>query len=132
MTNREIYQTALTLLGEAEADCADYEARAPMLLASFARSHAAIDREYRRANGLSEPSSTPIGATLDLDESFCLADRFCSVAAYDLAAKLIGRENESFSSMCATAADLELTNIVQREIPAMIHKIRGTKRVSIE
>jgi len=123
MTNRSIYQAALAVLQESEADCEDYAARTPMLLAAFVRRVAALDAWYREAHGLSGAPDIATDATPSLDDEFALSPRFSPAAAYDLAAQLVGRDNGAFADRCAQRCDAELELITNREIPASIHPI---------
>jgi hypothetical protein len=130
MTNHEVYQTALAILGELESDCADYEARMPLLLASIVQTHATMDHRYREANGLSVGWGISAGGAVEPQAEFELSDRFATIAAYELAAKLIGRDNPAFAEQCTKAAQAELDKIVQSEIPASIHLISREEQPS--
>ena len=123
MTNREIYRAALALLQESEADCADYEARAPMLLAAFVRRAAAADAAYRQMNGDVAADLPEETLLLELDDEFILSARFSVAAVYDLAAQLIGRDNPEFAARCESCAADELVRIARCETPAYVHPI---------
>ena len=123
MTNRSIYQAALSVLQESEGDCEDYAARAPMLLAAFVHRVAALDALYREAHGLQRAPAIAADATLSLDEEFALSPRFSPAAAYDLAAQLVVRDNGAFADRCAQRCDAELELICRSEIPATLHPI---------
>ena len=130
MTNHEVYQTALAILGEVESDCADYEARMPLLLASIVQAHAAMDHLYREANGLSTGWGISTDGAVDPSAEFELSDRFATVAAYELAAKLIGRDNPDFAERCTKTAQAELDKITHSEIPASVHLISTEEQPS--
>ena len=123
MTNREIYRAALALLQESEADCADYEARAPMLLAAFVRRAAAADAAYCQANGEAVAALPEDTLLAGLDDAFILSARFAVAAVYDLAAQLIGRDNPDFAARCERRAEDELVRITRCETPAYVHPI---------
>ncbi len=123
MTNRDVYLAALAILNEDAASCADYESRAPMLLASFVRRTAALDAACRYANGEEGRTAVPTQTALALDDAFPLSVRLAAAAAYDLAAQLIWRENPGFAKVCDEKAASELTRIAQHETPALIHPI---------
>ena len=97
MTNRDIYDAALSLLAEEQCeDCGDYEARAPHILACFVNECRQCDGYYRSARGMSE-GEMAVGAPVDLDDSFALHERFAAAGAFYLAALLVEMENGSFS-----------------------------------
>ena len=97
MTNRDIYDAALSLLAEEQCeDCGDYEVRAPHSLACFVHECHGCDGYYRTARGMGG-SDAVMGSLLDLDDAFPLHERFCSAGAFYLAALLVETENASFS-----------------------------------
>ena len=90
MLLRNIYQTALKLIGEAEQSLSEAELRerAPYIGAALCTEAAALDSAYRKAFGMEK--ETPIDDLyIDLDSEFPLADRFAPAAAYYMAALLI-------------------------------------------
>ncbi len=90
MTLRNVYETALRLLGEAD-NCAsetELSERAPYIGAALCREAAALDKAYRAAFGMGA-AATFSGLYIDLDTTFPLADRFAPAAAYYMAAMLI-------------------------------------------
>jgi hypothetical protein len=97
-TNREIYNSALGLLGELEDPllCEDYEERAPYLLASFCSLASEVDKRIRRMEEIEDQISfSP--AFLSLDSTFPLCDRLVPTAALYLAAMLVIDENDTLS-----------------------------------
>ncbi len=98
MKCRDIYDAALKLIAELGDDniTADYEERAPYLIAAFCCEVGASDKEYRRANSLDEqPSFNPVNIALEND--FPLDKRFYSAAIQYLASMLIIDENSELS-----------------------------------
>ena len=123
MTNRDIFHSALRLIGEDPSanENEDYEDRAPYLLAVFCTESAETDSAYRETNDLT-PHTDVSNVCLDLDSPFPYADRFTTAAALYLAAMLVIDENmelsdKLFDRFCNTMAT------IQSEIPARIEKI---------
>ena len=96
-TNRDIFTSALALIGEsADGSVSDYEERAPYLLGSFCTQARAIDKQIRRAQKLgTQPSFSSV--YLDLDASFPLCDELTTAAAVYVAAMLVIDEDSSLS-----------------------------------
>ena len=97
-TNKQIYQSALGLIGELNDPmlCEDYEERAPYILASFCSLASEIDKKLRIIDSLdAQPSFSHV--CLSLDASFPLCDRLCPAAALFLAAMLVIGENDELS-----------------------------------
>ena len=90
MLLRNIYDTALKLLGEVECTASEAELaeRAPYIGAALCTEASALDRAYRRAFGM-ENAPKVNDLYIDLDSEFPLADRFAPAAAYYMAALLI-------------------------------------------
>lgn len=90
MTLRNVYETALKILGESHCSTCDGELseRAPYIGAALCTEASALDRAYRAAFGMEEAESFP-GLYIDLNSPFPLADRFAPAAAYYMAAMLI-------------------------------------------
>ena len=111
MTNREIYDAALALLAEEQyEDCADYESRAPYLLAAFVNECREVNGFYHAAHG-KEAEEQEGCVMMDLDGEFPLHTRFASAAASYLAALLVEAESETLSDrLFARYAD-EITRI---------------------
>ncbi len=85
MTNREIYEAALSLLAEEQDELsADYEARAPYILRTFFCECAALSGGCRSESE----------GSVDLDDEFPLPSCFFSAGAYYLAAVLVENEND--------------------------------------
>ena len=122
MTNREIYEAALALLGERRADCADYEARAPYLLGGVLAACHAADAAYRQAHALPAGQSA-VSPRPELDEAFPLCERFAPAAAFYLSALLIAGEDEVLSGEYLKEYREELTRITMAETPWVVHSI---------
>ena len=90
MTLRNVYETALKILGESHCSASDGELseRAPYIGAALCTEAAALDRAYRAAFGMEEAESFS-ALYIDLNSPFPLADRFAPAAAYYMAAMLI-------------------------------------------
>ena len=123
MKNRDIYISALHLLGEnadADENC-DYEERAPYLIAAFCSEAATTDAAYREYKNLGEAPSVDI-VSIPLDTDFPFTDRFVHAATLYLAAMLIIDENAELSDkLFDKYCDIMAT--IQSEIPAKIEKI---------
>lgn len=90
MINREIYDAALAVLAEKQDELsADYEERAPHVLATFFC-------ECREALGLhgTAPSDGSVPLLPNLDDVFPFSDRFFSAGVYYMAAALVETEND--------------------------------------
>ena len=121
MQNRDIYTSALRLIGEVSEGNEDYEERAPYLLAAFCTESAETDALYRNEHSL-EPRAKVSSVCLELDDEFPCADRFVSAASAYLAAMLVIDENmelsdKLFDRFCNIMAT------IQSEIPSKIEKI---------
>ena len=90
MTCKEIYDTAISLVAESRdpADTADYEERAPYLLAAFCSELKDTDQKLRTLSGDDE---SEFGDTLylKLDSVFPLQSKLSACAALYLAAMLV-------------------------------------------
>ena len=97
---RDIYDSALRILAESAglSDNADYEERAPYLLAAFCNEAQSTDEALRRSLGLS-PISELDSTYIDLSEKFPLLPRFSTCAARYLAAMLILDDNREISDI---------------------------------
>ena len=98
MTFREIFNAAVGMVCESveNGDCADYEERAPYLLAAACNECAASDRSYRMAHG-ADGGSYSETVCVGLDDAFPLADALATGVTYYLAAMLVLDENEEMS-----------------------------------
>ena len=123
MKNRDIYTSALRLIGEypdAEVN-SDYEERASYLLAAFCTEAAQVDKAYREANELEMPTESDC-VYLPLESDFPCADRFANAASMYLAAMLVIDENIELSDkLFERYCDIMAT--IHSEIPAKIEKI---------
>ena len=123
MTNRDIYFSALHLIGESAntEENVDYEEKAPYLIAAFCSESAETDAAYREYKNLSSaPSADQV--SIPLESNFPRADRFANAASLYLAAMLIIDENmelsdKLFDRYCDSMAT------IQSEIPSKIEKI---------
>ena len=98
MTFRDIYEAALRMICEDSTaeETADYEERAPYILATFCNECAPIEAAYCKAHNLlfvSIPALTKIA----MIDDFPLRDRFSSAVIYYLSAMLVIDENEELS-----------------------------------
>ena len=123
MTNKEIYQGALSLLAESfdEDRLSDYAERAPYIIANFISENAALDGSYRAFRG-EKATAVSCRVYAALDDAFPLSARFASAAEYYLASMLIDEEDTDradgfFDRYCAALA------AILAEIPAMREKI---------
>ena len=98
MINREIYTLALHLLAQHQIseDTADFEERAPYLLAACCIEAQALDTALRKSLGQSV-SYGFTGVCLDLEAPFPLHQSFASLAGFYLAAMLIVDEDGELS-----------------------------------
>ena len=123
MKNRDIYVTALHLIAQSTMsdENADYEERAPYILASFCCEVSEVDKLLRRA--LKLPNEKKFNEViLSLDEDFPLLERFSSVASKYLAAMLVIDEDNQLSDKLF-AMYCEGISIIQNEIPAAMESI---------
>ena len=121
MQNRDIYVSALRLIGETAESNEDYEDRAPYLLAAFFTESAETDAAYRKEHSLA-PHVRVSSVCVPLDTEFPYADRFVSAASAYLAAMLVIDENMELSDKLFDRYCDSLATI-QSEIPARIEKI---------
>ena len=98
MTYREIYENALRMICEdsTASDTSDYEERAAYILATLISECAAVDKQYRLANGFKAVTYTPV-ACVELDDAFTLCEALIPIAVYYLSAILVLDENEDMS-----------------------------------
>jgi len=95
---REIYESALRLIGEPSSTdvSADYEERAPYIMAIFCCEAKALDALYRE--GHSYEAQTDFNEIcLGLDENFPLSARFYPIAVHYMAAMLVIDEDTELS-----------------------------------
>ena len=93
----DIYLSALALLAEPDAAaCEDFASQATYHMAAFCCENAALDRLYRKHNGLAEAASFN-SVSIALTEAFPLSERFVPAAAAYIAAMLVMDENEQLS-----------------------------------
>ncbi len=98
MTVKKIYDSALSLLGEAadEDGVGELADRASYIIASFCSDNAEMDRDFRETHAL--PSQASFSEIyLELEENFPLSPRFAKAAALYTASMLILDENETLS-----------------------------------
>ena len=129
MTNREIYDTALALLGEVDEElCRDYEQRTPYLLGAFIGECSELGGFYRAARGEAD-GEVSLGS-VELDAEFPLPERFSVAAAAYVAALLVEAENEALSDrLFARYAD-ELSRISQASLSGQRVSIRDAYAAS--
>ena len=123
MQNREIYESALCLLAESTVaeENADYETRAPYLLAAFCTESEELDAKLRAAAKM--PSAPTLEAVLlPLDEAFPMMPRLSTAAALYLAAMLIlDSDEERSDKLYAQYADI--VSRLNDSLPASKHPI---------
>jgi hypothetical protein len=118
MTNREIYDAALSHLSEAQyEDVGDYEARAPYLLAAFVN-------ECREVGGFHRAPMDEGAVMLDLDGEFPLSTRLASAAAFYLAALLVESEDEALSDRLFAHYAESVTGLTQQSCSGELVGIR--------
>ena len=98
MTFRNIYEAALRMICEniASEETADYEERAPYILATFCNECAPIEEAYCKAHKL-QFVSIPALTQIAMIDYFPLRDRFTAAGVYYLSAMLVIDENEELS-----------------------------------
>ena len=98
MTYREIYENALRMICEdsSVSDTSDYEERAAYILATLISECAAVDKQYRLANGFKAVTYTPV-VCVEMDDKFSLCEALIPIAVYYLSAILVLDENEDMS-----------------------------------
>jgi len=123
MTNRDIYISALRLIGE-NGDLEgneDYEERAPYLIAAFCTDAKETDAALRESLRL-YPAEDIDCVRIPLETDFPLHERFVTAAVNYLAAMLIIDENMELSDKIYDKyCDIMAT--IQSGIPAKIEKI---------
>lgn len=96
---RDVYTAALAMISEPQSDTsrrADFDERAPYLLAAMCDEARAMDAVFRRAcDEEAQEQFSPV--CLELDAAFPLTERFAAPAATYLAAMLVLDENEELS-----------------------------------
>ena len=98
MTVKDIYEATLRILAESldEGDNADYEERAPYLIAAFCTQTEDVDRALRKSLG--ESSQMDFNSVyIALEDEFPLLDRFAPAAALYLASMLVMDDFEALS-----------------------------------
>jgi len=114
MTCRDIYESALALLGESPSgeNSGDYTERAPYLIAVLCGLLAETDRRFRDEHG--RPAQGALSdLKLELSEIFPLCNEFAPAAALYLASMLIFDSDgdrsdalfEKYSEICKGIAD---------------------------
>ena len=96
--NVDIYSAALALIGQSleSPDVADYDERAPYLIASFCSTVKKLDVDIRRAKKLEAQNKfSPV--CLALEDTFPLCDELTSAASLYVAAMLVIDEDEALS-----------------------------------
>ena len=121
ITNKEIYNGALALIGELNGnyDCEDYEEHAPYLLASFCSLASDLDKKLREIDNL-ETASAFSHVFLSLDSVFPLCDRFVPLATMYLGAMLVIDDDPDLSDSiyekyCDAISDISATIAAELE-----------------
>ena len=123
MTNKDIYDAALSLIAEPADDerNEDYLNRAPYILGSFFYENADLDTSYRKFTGLS-PRGFVGAVFVPLEDEFPFAERFVSPAEYYLASMLVIDEDSELSDKFFDLFSTSMSGIML-EIPAIQEKI---------
>lgn len=97
-TNNDVYLLSLAILDESKdkGDVADFEDRAPYLIASFCSLCKRLDKAIRARDGL-EAQGAFSAVRLELEAEFPLCEALCNPAAVYLASMLVIDENPSLS-----------------------------------
>ena len=98
MTYQEIYDAALRMICEStnSEENADYEERAPYILATFCNECAPIEVAYCKAHKILPPNIAPL-VRIAMIDTFPLNARFSAAVVYYLCAMLVIDENEALS-----------------------------------
>ena len=98
MTVKDIYDSALRLLAESTSaeDYADYEERAPYLIAIFCSEECSTDAALRRLHGEAQIKYTD-SVYIGLAEPFPMLPALAHAAAYYLAAMLVIDDDSELS-----------------------------------
>ena len=124
MTNRALLTSAVALVCESTKEIpADYEERAPYLLATFCTQCLPIDVKYRDANNILSKPSYRETSMLALDLSFPLSHIFTPAAIFYLAAMLVLDENEILSDKLF-ALYVNSISEIQASFPLDSHPIK--------
>lgn len=123
MKNKEIYKTALNLIGEPmdEERVADYNMRAPYLIGNFLCENARLDAAYRSFMKL-EPIEYTHSVCAELEEDFGLSERFAPAAGYYLASMLVMDEDGELADKMFDLYSTAMSKI-SSEIPGVSEKI---------
>ena len=126
MTNQEIYDAAIRLIGEtAETNVnEDYRDRATYLIAAVCHRYASLDVLYRRAHGLATQKLLAIN-NFPLPTLFPLSDAFAPPVSMAVASLLVLDENAKMSEQLMTWADTTVAEI-QKSIPFTKEKIQSS------
>ncbi len=124
MKNQAIYDAALRLLAESTVarETADYEERAPYLLAAFCTEMTELNRQLLLKDGKSPASYDAV--LLPLDQNFPLADRLSAAATLYLAAMLILESDEDRSDKLY-AQYCDAVSRISDSIPATLEPIHN-------
>ena len=123
MRNKDIYVGALQLLSQRAdvEETADYEERAPYLIATFASEAARLDAAYRKAHDV-EPGSAVHPVYASLGDLFACCDRFAPAACAYLASMLVIDEDPDLSDRLFDRYS-DLMAGICCEVPAQIEPI---------
>ena len=123
MTNKDIYNAALSLIAESGDDerNEDYLNRAPYILGNFFYENGELDSSYRRFTGLGERSFVN-AVFVPLEDEFPFAERFISPAEYYLASMLVIDEDTELSDKFFDLFSSSMSAIML-EVPAIQEKI---------
>ena len=125
MSNQEIYDAALRLIGEtSNLDFnEDYRDRAPYLISAVCHRYAALDALYRQAHGLDKQKLLEIN-NYPLPTLFPLSDAFAPPVSMEVAGLLVLAENPKMSEHLTSWASNSIAEL-QRSIPFKKEKIQS-------
>ena len=126
MSNQEIYDAAIRLIGETSDSNAneDYRDRAPYLISAVCHRYAPLDVLYRQAHGLEKQKLLEIN-TYPLPTLFPLSDAFAPSVSMEVAGLLVLDENPKMSEQLTGWASSTISEI-QKSIPFKKEKIQSS------
>ena len=133
MIYRDLITGAIAAVGEDILDTeglADYQTRAPYLLATFITQHAKLDSDYRKANCMESKVIATDVAEIDAEDDFPLCDVFAPLALNYLASGLVLDENEEMSDKLFDRyinMIMEIRNSLPAKAEAIIDRYNLTK-----
>ena len=126
MTNQEIYDAAIRLIGETSDENVneDYKDRATYLISAVCHRYAPLDVLYRQAHGLQKQKLLETN-NYPLSTLFPLSDAFAPSVSMAVAALLVLDENAKMSEQLMNWADITISEI-QKSLPFIKEKIQSS------